>query len=474
MTERIHIMDESLSSKIAAGEVVERPASIVKELVENALDAGATKITIALEDGGKSSITITDNGSGIEAEDVPLTVHRHATSKLHNEAELEAISTMGFRGEALYSIAAVSKFSLKSKTEGAVGGKKVSVSGGGVAKITDDPCNVGTTVEVKELFFNTPARQKFLRGAQTEFTRIMELIRKMAIARPDVRFTLKHGKRSSFDVPEAELKKRLGDIFGDDVTGELLEVKGNPGWDVSVTGYVSTAGRGQATAKNVMTFLNGRIIKDKAINRAIIDGYQGMIDQGRYPFAVIMIEMNAGEVDVNVHPAKTEVRFAKPSAIFNAVKGSVTNALRGGNGAKSIRYTEARRPFGNATEVKAAEETTRVPFKPSPFKPSAPPRTAFGGDKVMPSDLKAEQREISEEVVSDDIREPLFLSMDVVGQLFGEFLVTTRGTEFFLIDQHAAAERVRYEKLKELYKGNAGGAESMLLLMPQSFTLSGE
>ena len=480
MANTIKIMDPHLASKIAAGEVVERPASVVKELVENSLDAGATEVSIYVTEGGRREIRVVDNGGGLSMEDAVLAFERHATSKLKSEDDLVNILTMGFRGEALPSIASIARVVLKSRRKGDVSGVLVEVEGGGDVTSRAEGCPDGTSVEVSDLFFNTPARQKFLRTPSTEFGHILELVKRLALASPCVRFRLTHGSTRALDTPGGTLGERLIDIFGKDVAKGLIETGiGKAAVGGGASGFISRPELSYPTMKHVFTYVNGRFVRERTITRALIDGYLGMLDKGRYPFAVINVTVPPGEVDVNVHPAKTEVRFSRPSGVFEVVRFMVSQAISGAGVFKG--GAEAGIPHSGKEAAPSSSSWGGYPGRsaasvlreagrgwpsgmggPGGMVGAGAIGTGVRGEGVAGVELGG-----SSEQGFTEIRD-----MEVIGQLFGEFLLAQSQGVFFIIDQHAAAERVRFERLKALYKGGQDGKASkggpgQYLLVPE-------
>ena len=465
MANTIKIMDPHLALKIAAGEVVERPASVVKELIENSLDAGATEVSIYVTEGGRREIRVVDNGAGLSMEDARLAFERHATSKLKSEDDLIGIMTMGFRGEALPSIASIARVTLKSRRKGDVSGVLVEVEGGGDVTSRAEGCPDGTSVEVRDLFFNTPARLKFLRTPSTEFGHILELVKRLALASPEVRFNLTHGSTKALDTPGGTLGERLVDIFGKDVAKGLIETGiGRAAVGEGASGFISRPELSYPTMKHVFTYVNGRFVRERTITRALIDGYLGMLDKGRYPFAVINVTVPPGEVDVNVHPAKTEVRFSRPSGVFEVVRGAVSQAISGAGVFKGGAVGADAGPPGSGGRA--------APWGGYPGRGAAPSLREAGTGWPSGTSARAAGGEPGElDRGGSDARadlggatEPVFTEtwtdigdMEVIGQLFGEFLLTQSQGAFFIIDQHAAAERVRFERLKALYKGAQSG-----------------
>lgn len=437
---KINILHPTLASKIAAGEVVDRPASAVKELMENSIDAGATAISVYITEGGKRLIRVVDNGEGISKDDAPLAFCRHATSKISKEEDLEHISTMGFRGEALASIAAVARVVLKTRRPGEIAGTCVTIDNN-PPEVSEDGCPEGTSIEVKDLFYNTPARLKFLRSPESEFARIADIFKTLALANPSVRFRLVHGSSRPVEAPPGTLKDRIADLFGADVAKNIIEVKGP-----HITGYIGSHELSYPNSKALHTFVNGRAVRDKAINRAIIEAYGTIID-GRYPFAALDLKTPPEDVDVNIHPTKSEVRFKNPRFVYDTVKTAVRGALASGLPGTTGRAegrVESSGPFAART------------FQPSPYQRAAEKETGFAVKRTEPL--------VFDESLKD-AKNPELNSLEPVGQLWGEFLVAQGGDFFYIIDQHGAAERVAFEKLKERYYG--GGIRGQMLLIPE-------
>jgi DNA mismatch repair protein MutL len=325
---KIRVLPDTLANKIAAGEVVERPASVVKELLENALDAGARKINIEVESGGKRLIRIIDDGEGMTRDDAIIAFERHATSKLRTAEDLEFITTLGFRGEALPSIAAVSKLFLRTKTVNDVEGTEVEFNGGKLVNVRDIAWPGGTEIEVKDLFFNMPARRKFLKSDTTESFHITNLVQHYALANYELALLLINNARDSIRVPAVQsLKERAYQILGGSLLNKLLEVQGESN-GLKIMGYVSNPQEQRSSKDAQYLFVNRRFVKDQLISRALTESYRSMMPSGTYPAAVLFIEVPPDEVDVNVHPAKTEVRFLHEATIFSFVRDSIAQSLK--------------------------------------------------------------------------------------------------------------------------------------------------
>ena len=313
----IRQLPQALVNKIAAGEVVERPASVVKELMENAVDAGATRIDVAVAQGGLEMIRVVDNGCGIPADELPLAVASHATSKLAEADDLFRVGTLGFRGEALASIAAVSRLVLRSRTAESPGGAEIEVTGGRCSDVTPCGCPVGTTVEVHNLFFNTPVRRKFLRTVQTEFGHTSEAFTRIALAAPQVHFTLRHNERPVLDLAAGDgLLERIARSFGRELAENLIAVSGSDG-PVRISGYVAHPAHSRSNNRTQYFFLNGRHIRDPALQHALGEAYRGLLMTGRYAISFLSLEMPPEMVDVNVHPTKLEVRFQDSGRLYS-------------------------------------------------------------------------------------------------------------------------------------------------------------
>jgi DNA mismatch repair protein MutL len=327
---RVAILSEELINQIAAGEVVERPASVVKEIAENSIDAGARTIRVALLEGGLSRIEIRDDGGGMSREDARLSVVRHATSKLRDLDGLSAVLTKGFRGEGLSAIAAVSRLTLTTAEEGAKLGTRVRVEGGGLAQIEDAPPAPGTWVEVADLFFNTPARRKFMKRVQTELSHAQDALLRLALSHPEVSFFLEHEGRMLFSSPAASqnLRDRIGAALGPGIEPHLIPLEERQ-LGISVSGYLASPEVSLPNARGIYTFVNRRYIRDRGLNHAIGRAMQDTLPPGRHPVAVVFLEMDPHSVDVNVHPQKLEVRFAAPRMVYDAVFAALSKAARG-------------------------------------------------------------------------------------------------------------------------------------------------
>ena len=349
---KIRVLSDQLANQIAAGEVVERPASVVKELVENSVDAGARRITVDVEGGGRRLLRIADDGEGMGRDDAVLAFERHATSKLRKAEDLTRIGTLGFRGEALASIASVARVELVTKTEGDAHATRVMVEGGRVRDVRDAAHPRGTTFTVRDLFFNVPARRKFLRAEATETYAITNLVTHYALAHPEVAFTLtNNGRETLRATPARDVKERAYQIFGAPFIESLLPVASPAEQAAQVWGYVSAPTERRTSREAQYFFVNGRFVRDKILLRALSDGYRALLPAGVYPAALLFLEIALEEVDVNVHPAKTEVRFRRAAAVGEVVRDAVRAALTRGGYGRGLDETQERKVISEIRQI---------------------------------------------------------------------------------------------------------------------------
>jgi len=448
---KIQVLSEQMASRIAAGEVVERPASVVKELMENSLDAGATEIFVWIEKAGTALIRVTDNGAGMAPEDLALAVERHATSKLVEEEDLFRIATLGFRGEALPSIGSVAKMEIVSRTVEAACGHRLRVDGGKKDEMHAAPAAGGTTVEIKDIFFNTPARRKFLKAPATELSHICDVLNRLALARADVHFRLQHDGRTVADyVAVGDAKDRLQQVLGRDVAKGLAPFSSRHG-ELAVSGYLSAAPTSFPNARHLYTFVNRRYVRDKVLTHALLQGYDTLLMKGQYPAVLLFLEVPFEEVDVNVHPAKYEVRFRRQSDVHEAVSRSIRQALR----------SEAKDPLPRDNPFSA---TPFFAVRETPLAYSIAPTSRYGAPGARETLFVVPPR-------ADILPESgFFASLTVLGQILGCYLICASSQGLALIDQHAAHERVAFEKLRGQL--NSGNVARQNLLIPQSVELS--
>jgi DNA mismatch repair protein MutL len=449
-------LPDDLVNKIAAGEVVERPASVVKELVENALDAGARSVHVEIEDGGLRLVRVRDDGHGMSRADAEMALERHATSKLRSFDDLQSIATHGFRGEALPSIASVSELVLSTRAEGDPAGTEVAVSHGRGLHVRDAGHPRGATVEVRDLFGAVPARRKFLRAAPTEAAHVAEALTLLALARPGTGFSLKSAGRSLFEAPPVDgLGARLFQLFGAKMLLDLVPVEGGTDW-VGVRGFVSRPDRPRPARPNLRLFVNGRAVRDRALAKAVMEAYRAAGGGDRGYEAFVFVDVPPHMVDVNVHPAKTEVKFADARTVFAAVERAVRAALSGG-----VREAPWVAPGGRVTPVPEAAE--RAEAAAGRFLERV---GESGGTRPLWTSPRA-----GASLAAESGAAPLEAPAPVVlGQHRLVYIVASDGDELLLVDQHTAHERVRFERLLE--RASRHAVESQGLLSPLVVDLS--
>ena len=447
---RVERLPDDLVNKIAAGEVVERPASVAKELLENALDAGASAITVEIDAGGKTLLRVRDDGCGMDRADAEAALERHATSKLRALSDLETVTTHGFRGEALPSIASVSHLRLTT-SDGGAAGTEIEVKHGRRVHVKDAGHPRGTTIEVRDLFGAVPARRKFLRADGTETAHVAEAVTVLALARPDVGFTLKSGGRTLIQAPAVDsLPQRVFQVFGD-VLESLAPVEGGEGW-ARVRGLVARPDRPGAARATVRLYVNGRPVRDRGVIRALSDAYREEAGRELRGEALLFLETPTQMVDVNVHPAKTEVRFAEPKTVWVAVQSAIRDALA--TGGRTIRRgTVEEDPARTDGASVAADRGPQWGVeRRAPDSPMRGPALAGAASTPATSTLFADA------------------PPTVLGQHRNTYIVATDGDDLILVDQHTAHERVRYEALQGAR--DAGRVESQMLLVPVVITLA--
>jgi len=443
---RIKVLPDSVAQKIAAGEVVERPVSVVKELVENALDAQATEIRVELQEGGKKLIRVQDNGSGMSQEDAVLSFHRHATSKISSEEDLERISTLGFRGEALASISAVSRVVLKTCDGQTERGYQVEREGEKLIRFSEIAFPRGTLVEVRDLFFNLPARKKFLRAERSELSLIVSYLTQVALAYPEVKFYLANNNREIINCPAVlSLRDRVYQLFGKKMTEGLMEVDFEDG-AYRIYGLSSRPFAGRLDRQHQFFFVNRRPIKDRMLAAALAQAYRGILEKDRNPEAFIFLQVPYDQVDVNVHPAKAEVRFREPQIVYQIILRGIEIAARQESLIKPIM-------LGEEEEKESTEQTAS--------EGAGDTGVESGTLAFSFSDLKeSESGKIREDVSGESFKTRA--EFEIIGQYLNAYLVVTREDGLYIIDQHNAHERVLFEKFSELARSGQRAAKQML------------
>jgi DNA mismatch repair protein MutL len=521
---RIHVLSEAVANKIAAGEVVERPASVVKELLENALDAGSTRIKIQVEAGGKKLIQITDNGCGMVRDDALLAFERHATSKLKNAEDLLSVATLGFRGEALPSIASVSRLHLETRAADEDSGTVVEINGGKIFRVEEAGLPAGTSITIRDLFFNTPARKKFLKAESTELSHIASLVTHYALAHPDKHFEL-HSATNAVLVasPVAGYGERVYQVFGREVLDQLIPVAAMqpleriglpqpPPWrrkeqdenstpaepgELRLHGFISKPEIQKLNRNSIYIFVNGRLIRDRLIQHAITEAYRNILPPTVYPVVLLFLEMPSGEVDVNVHPSKTEVRFRQPSVTHDFVRDSVRVALMKARPVPQFVTEISAHPTapqgltpGSRHGSDASAGAWPAPYASTeaqgfslqaPVPPPVSGRLAFGMDGIaidgnaalslargpqMVPEVKSDgcTPPVADEPEAASDLAPALASLKPLGQIRESFILAVNHEGLWIVDQHVAHERVLFEKI--LKQRAAQKVESQRLLMP--------
>ncbi|MHA7817749.1 MAG: DNA mismatch repair endonuclease MutL [Pseudohaliea sp.] len=473
----IHRLSPRLANQIAAGEVVERPASVVKELLENALDAGADRLEIEIEGAGSRLIRIRDNGCGISADDLPLALARHATSKIDSLDDLEAVRTLGFRGEALASIGSVSRLSITSNDSGEGPGHRAASEGRDQAvTVTPAPHPRGTTVEVRDLFFNTPARRKFLRTDKTEFGHLEEVVKRLALARFDVAFELRHNGRSIQRLrpagTEAEQGRRVAAVCGPAFLEQSLPLSREaPG--LRLAGWIGLPTFSRSQADLQYFFVNGRIVRDKVVAHAVRQAYRDVLYHGRHPAYLLYLEVDPAQVDVNVHPTKHEVRFRESRAVHSLIFGTLHRALaelRPGDGPAALAAAElAGEPAPAPSQGGLGLAGAAAPAGPAPGSRVPPPLADRGPAPAAAFESYGRLYGAGEAVAEarDDDVPPLGYA---IAQLKGVYVLAENAEGLVLVDMHAAHERITYERLKRAR--DSEGIRSQPLLVPEAVAVS--
>ncbi|WP_020471891.1 DNA mismatch repair endonuclease MutL [Zavarzinella formosa] len=497
---RIHQLPNSVITKIAAGEVIERPASVVKELLENSIDAGATRLDIELEQGGTELIRVVDDGHGIEAEDLPLVFASHATSKLSNADDLFRIGTLGFRGEAMSSIGGVGKVTIQSRPTGSASGASILCDGGDLSEVRPWNGSPGTRIEVKHLFFNTPVRKKFLKGIPTELGQVTETITRLALAYPSLHLLLKHNNRLVHEIPSsAGLADRLGLFFGKEVRENLIEVEAEAG-GLELQGYITDPQCDRGNAKLQYLFVNGRWIRDRSLAHALQEAYRGLLMTGRYAIGFLFITIPPDQVDVNVHPTKSEVRFRDSSALYSLVRGGVKRALLSKNLLPKLQIPADEPLPETIGKPVRSPRFEQAAYTPAPWERMAPPPsptlpppapTTFKADlpEIRPTPAPKEEtlftapREFtppdfpkSAEVPSPPpvplIQIPVMAPPQRAIQIHDAYLIVETAQGMLVIDQHALHERILFEQLRRRILD--GKLDVQRLLIPEPIDLTME
>ncbi|MCD8045938.1 MAG: DNA mismatch repair endonuclease MutL [Clostridiales bacterium] len=464
---KIELLDEQTIDQIAAGEVVERPSSVVKELVENAIDAKATAVTVEIRDGGTTLIRITDNGCGIEAEQIPVAFYRHSTSKIRRVEDLATISSLGFRGEALSSIASVSEVELITKTMGSLTGSRYQIEGGKEISLEEVGAPEGTTFLVKNLFYNTPARRKFLKSPQTEAGYISDMMEKIALSHPDISFKfINNGQIRLHTSGNSQVKDIIYHIYGRDIAANLLEVKGE--FDgFSVSGFIGKPVISRGNRNFESYFINRRYIRSSLIAKAIEDGYRGFMMQHKYPFTVLAVSLNGKLVDVNVHPNKMELRFSNGEELYRGLVYLIQNALRQRELITDVtpdgEKKETAKPAYEKKAIPEPFEKERISRMKEDAAAAGRPKDAVLREPIRYGAAQEKKKPLAEQPKQQTLAdytapETRLLSEEarpehrIIGQLFDTYWLVEYEDRFYMIDQHAAHEKILFERTMKQYR----------------------
>ena len=472
MADYIQILPSGLVNKIAAGEVVERPSSVIKELLENSIDASGTEISIFVKDAGKRIIRVIDNGTGMSEPDALLSLERHATSKIKEESDLNVIRTLGFRGEALPSIAAVSQMTLKTRINDIEIGSKLEIEAGKVINISKVGIPAGTEIEVRNLFYNTPARFKFLRSPATELSSINDIITRLSLTYPHISFHFFNNDKEIINLQKAgDTLIRIENIFGNELAESLIQIEGKDAGTI-LKGFISKPNLSRNSRLDQYLFVNGRSIRDKTIYHAVMQGYGSSIAKGHYPSVFLLLDIDPSQIDVNIHPAKTEIKFTKPQKIHSLISKAVSEALSKSGIIKSfINRTNFISP-GKSPFKAVSEDANSDLFQKLPLDDNRD-NIAEILDKYFPPELEIiPPVEESETVYAKENTESCisFLNLRILGQLKNSFILAESDESLVFIDQHAAHERILYSNLKNQIKEKR--LEVQPLLFPVTLELN--
>ncbi len=458
---RITILPDILCNQIAAGEVVERPAAVVKELMENSIDAGGQKITLTLVQGGRKEIRVVDDGSGMSPDDALLALERHATSKIRAIEDLQSIRSLGFRGEALPSIAAVSRFEMVTREADALSGVVVRLEGGVLKYVRETGCPAGTAVTVRDLFYNIPARRKFLRSVDNELSHISDQVLRLALASPDVHFRVVHQDRQLYDFPRVKDRaERAAQVLGTGINSKLQPFSAET-QHYRIHGFMSAPDVQRPGAGHLFAYVNGRAVWDRLLNRAILSAYETVIARGKYPVVVLFVEIPPAMVDVNVHPTKREIRFRNPGEIMEAVRETLRRTLEGsvnpGQGVDLGSLVQARheRTFPGYSSTRETQIHIDAGFGPfsratrGPAPVETAPSPGSGSDNSSPDGVTETEESFHSQAESSfaPAEQPAFSRLPYLGQLAESYLLLEAEDGLIIIDQHAAHERIIYDRL---------------------------
>lgn len=437
---KIRILPDNIINRIAAGEVVERPASVLKEMLENSIDAGATEIEINIKDGGISQIMVSDNGEGMSRDDAPVAFERHSTSKLYRYEQLENIGTMGFRGEALASIASVSMVEVKTRALGEKVGTEMRIEAGNITDVKDTPWTEGSLISVRNLFYNTPGRRKFLKSVQSEYRQVLEIFRRISLSHPETAFKFYNNQKLMWNLNKEELEDRIVNLFGDGIEKYLIQVEA-AGKNVKLEGYVTSPEYFKTRTGEQYFFLNKRYIRNKVVAHGIIQGYSNSLQGKGYPFYALFYSCNPRDVDINIHPAKLEAKFKNEKNVHDLMFFGVRKSL-------SPEKEEIIKELISKSPVQP--QMSIISMKSHVFKKPA--------DTAQTEGLEFPE---TEEITSDSEK----VERENIWQIHGKYILSEIASGIFLVDQHAAHERILFEKALKILKGTKPSSQQLLFPM---------
>ena len=437
---KIRILPDNIINRIAAGEVVERPASVLKEMLENSIDAGATEIEVNIKDGGISQIMVSDNGEGMSRDDAPVAFERHSTSKLYRYEQLENIGTMGFRGEALASIASVSMVEVKTRALGEKVGTEMRIEAGNITDVKDTPWTEGSLISVRNLFYNTPGRRKFLKSVQSEYRQVLEIFRRISLSHPETAFKFYNNQKLMWNLNKEELEDRIVNLFGDGIEKYLIQVEA-AGKNVKLEGYVTSPEYFKTRTGEQYFFLNKRYIRNKVVAHGIIQGYSNSLQGKGYPFYALFYSCNPRDVDINIHPAKLEAKFKNEKNVHDLMFFGVRKSL-------SPEKEEIIKELISKSPVQP--QMSIISMKSHVFKKPA--------DTAQTEGLEFPE---TEEITSDSEK----VERENIWQIHGKYILSEIASGIFLVDQHAAHERILFEKALKILKGTKPSSQQLLFPM---------
>ena len=467
MSKRIVVLSAEIANKIAAGEVVERPASIVKELVENSIDAGASDIRVELEKGGCQSIKVIDNGSGIEREDVALVFERHATSKIYNFEDIYSVASFGFRGEAMPSIASIARVELLTRRKDDLAGTRATLDAGKIQEVAPAGCPSGTQISVTKIFANVPARRKFLKTEATEQGLCLDAITRLALAHPEISFKVNVNGRDAFTAPQArDASERIAMVMGEDFSNHRVSINAQKE-NISLTGFTSRPEFTKSNSKSIFLFVNKRFVRDNSVTHAVLSAYRQIIEPRRYPAAVLFLDLPPEDVDVNVHPAKMEVRFKDSHSVYDLVSKTIAQSLADAETSKG-NFIYRLAPKENASVPSFTRSADKIPAKSFGLFSRQNLQQAITNDLLTRSSVAETVATFNRDNVQS--KETItFASLRYLGQFANTYLVFAGDDGLILLDQHAAHERIILERLK---KTMGPQIISQSLLMPEIVNLT--